>query len=129
MTGIADTTAPTDLTNEIVAIERRFWTEADDPDTFRELIADGGLSVIEPMGAIEKDQAIKMTAPSPWTHVEMTDVVVRQITPDLAILAYHGSARGADGKPYHGSIASTYARIDGQWKLAMSAHQPWEPKT
>ena len=92
-------------------------------------MAEGGLSVIEPMGAIEKQQAIEMTAPTPWRNVEMTDVVVRRITPDLAILAYHGSARGgADGKPYQGSIASAYARIDGRWQLALTVHQPWEPK-
>ena len=117
------------MTDEILAIERRFWAEADDPETFRNLVADGGLSVIEPMGAIEKEQAIEMTAPAPWTDVEMTDVVVRRITPDLAILAYHGRARGAaDGKPYQGSIASAYARIDGRWQLALTVHQPWEPK-
>ncbi len=123
---VADDTA---LTDEILAIERRFWTESDDPDTFRELVADGGLSVIEPMGAIEKDQAISMTAEAPWTDVEMTDVVVHAITSDVAILTYHGSARQAkEGTPYRGSIASTYVRIGGRWQLAMTAHQPWEPK-
>lgn len=128
-TTAATDTSETDVTDEIVAIERRFWAEADDPATFRDLVADGGLSVIEPMGAIEKQQAIEMTAPAPWRDVEMTDVVVRRITPDLAILAYHGRARGeADGKPYQGSIASAYARIDGRWQLALTVHQPWEPK-
>jgi Domain of unknown function (DUF4440) len=130
MTNMTSVIDKTDVTNEILALERRFWTEADDPDTFRELVADGGISVIEPMGAIEKDQAISMTAEAPWADVQMTDVIVRAITPDVVILAYHGSAKGAkDGKPYRGSIASTYARVDGQWKLAMSAHQPWEPKS
>ena len=128
-TSTATAATTTDVSDEILAIERRFWAEADDPATFRDLVADGGLSVIEPMGAIEKDQAIKMTAPAPWTEVQMTDVVVRRITPDLAILAYHGRARGtADGKPYQGSIASAYARIDGRWQLALTVHQPWEPK-
>jgi hypothetical protein len=126
---LPETPTWTDDTDVILAIERRFWTEADDPATFRELIADGGISVIEPMGVVEKDQAIKMAAPAPWTDVQMSDVVVRRLTPDLAILAYHGRARGvADGKPYQGSIASTYARVDGHWKLALTAHQPWEPK-
>ncbi len=123
------TTDETDVTDEILAIERRFWAEADDPAMFRDLMAEGALSVIEPMGAVEKQQAMEMTAPAPWRDVEMTDVVVRRITPDLAILAYHGRARGeADDKPYQGSIASAYARIDGRWQLALTVHQPWEPK-
>jgi Domain of unknown function (DUF4440) len=118
-----------DGSDEIIALERRLWTGADDPATFREILADGAITMIEPMGAVEKQQAIDMTADEPWTDVEMRDVIVRSITPDLVILAYHGSATQAkDGTPYRGSIASTYARIDGQWQLAMSAHQPWEPK-
>ena len=44
-------TSVADVTDEILAIERRFWAEAEDPATFRDLVAEGGLSVIEPMGA------------------------------------------------------------------------------
>ncbi len=116
-------------TDEVLALERRLWTEADRPETMREVIADGGISVIEPLGAVEKTQAMSMPADRPWTEVVMRDVVVREITPDLVVLAYHGQGRRASGgEPYRGSIASTYARIDGRWQLVMTAHQPWVPK-
>lgn len=118
-----------DTTNQILAIEKGFWTKADDPAYFREHVADGGLSVIEPMGFVEKQQAIEFAADKPWTGVEMLDVEVRQMTPDCVILAYHGRGQhDGDEKPYQGSIASTYLRIDGAWRLALSAHQPWTPK-
>jgi hypothetical protein len=119
----------TSTTDEVVAIERGLWTQANDPAYFAEHVAEGGLSVIEPMGFVEKAQLIKMPAEKPWTKVDMLDVEVRQITPDCVILAYHGrGSRAGDEKPYEGSIASTYCRIDGTWQLSLSAHQPWTPK-
>jgi hypothetical protein len=120
----------TSTTDEIVAIERGFWTQANDPAYFAANVAEGGLSVIEPLGFVEKAQVIQWPAEKPWTQVEMLDVEVRQITPDCVILAYHGrGSREGDAKPYEGSIASTYCRIDGKWQLSLSAHQPWAPKT
>jgi hypothetical protein len=69
-----------------------------------------------------------MTADKPYTDVEMLDVVLRQLTPDCVILAYHGQgSRDGDEAPYHGSIASTYVKQDGRWRLALTAHQPWKP--
>ena len=118
-----------DVTDEVLAIEKGFWTEADDPQYFEEHIADRGLTVIEPMGFVEKQQAVAMTADRPWDEVEMLDVQIRDVTADCVIVAYHGRGRRAgDEKPYTGSIASAYVRQDGHWRLALSAHQPWAPK-
>lgn len=117
-----------DATDEVIGIEKGFWTMADDPQYFRDHVADGGLVVIEPMGFVEKQQSVEMTADRPWTDVEMLDVQARRITPDCIIVAYHGRGRrSADDEPYQGSIASTYVQQDGQWRLALSAHQPWTP--
>jgi hypothetical protein len=118
-----------ETTDTVLGIEKGFWTEADNPSYFEEHVAEEGLSVIEPMGFIEKQQAIQWPAEKPWDAVEMLDVQVRQMTPDCVILAYHGRGRrDGDEKPYQGSIASTYIRIEGNWKLALSAHQSWTPK-
>lgn len=116
-------------TDEVVAIERRFWADANAPDFYRQAIADGGLSVIEPMGLIEKEMAVQAAGQGEaWTDVELLDLVAREMTPDCVIVAYHGRARRAsDGSPYHGTIASTYVRRDGSWQLAMTCHQPWKP--
>ena len=117
-----------DVTDQILALEKGFWIHADQPSYFADHIADGGLSVIEPMGFIEREQVASMPAEKPWREVEMLDVRVRQVTPDCVIVAYHGRGRrDGDAKPYEGSIASTYVQVDGDWKLAISAHQPWRP--
>ena len=117
------------VTDEILALEKGFWTRADDPSFFQDHMADGAISVIEPMGFLEKRQAVEMAADKPWKDVEMLDVHVQEVTPDCVILAYHGQgSRDGDEKPYQGSIASTYVKRDGRWQLALSAHQPWKPK-
>ncbi|MBA2253836.1 MAG: nuclear transport factor 2 family protein [Chloroflexi bacterium] len=116
------------VTDEILALEKGFWTEADDPGFFEEHLADDAITVIEPMGFIQKHQAMAMPAEKPWQDVEMTDVTVRQLTPDCVIVAYHGQGRHeGDEAPYRGSIASTYVRRDGRWQLVLTAHQPWKP--
>jgi uncharacterized protein (TIGR02246 family) len=118
----------TRATDEVLELERQFWTRADDPDHFRSSYADEGLTVLEPMGFIGKDQAVKMVADRPWNEVEMEDVEIREVTPDVVIVAYHGTGRrDGDKEPYRGSIASTYVRQDGRWQLALTAHQPWTP--
>lgn len=112
-------------TDEVLALEKRFWTEADNPDLFRETFAEEGIFAGEPMGFIGKQQAMAMTAEEPWTEVEMSDVHVVQLTPDVVILAYHGQGRHeGNEEPYRGNIASTYVRRDGRWLLALTAHQP-----
>jgi hypothetical protein len=117
------------LADEILEIEKSFWTRADDPRVFEENMAEEVISVIEPAGFIEKPQAVKMAADKPYRDVEMQDVVVHQVTPDCVILAYHGQgSRDGDQEPYRGSIASTYVKQNGRWQLALTAHQPWKPK-
>jgi len=69
-----------------------------------------------------------MVADEPWQDVEMADVVVHELTPDLVTLAYHGQGRHeGDEDSYRASIASTWVKRDGRWQLAMTAHQSWQP--
>lgn len=115
-------------TDEVLDLERKFWTEAHEPDVFEEQLADDAITLIEPMGVIQKRQAVSMIADQPWQDVEMTDVTVREVTPDLVILAYHGRGRQAGADRAHlSSVASTYLRRDGRWQLVLTAHQPWTP--
>ena len=114
---------------EIVSLERRFWEEANNPQLFREAFADDGLTILEPIGYIEKDQAVEMSAKGkPFTNVVMEDVHIRELTPDCVALAYHGQGT-ADGQnePYRGSICSIYVRRSNRWQLAVTDHQKWDP--
>ena len=115
---------------EIVSIERRFWEEANNPKLFEEAFADDGLTIFEPMGYIDKKQAMEMSAKGkPFKDVTMEDVHVRDLTPDCVALAYHGQGtREGDDKPYKGSICSVYVRRKDRWQLAVTDHQGWAGK-
>lgn len=113
-------------TDEVMALEKGFWTEGD-AQFFERNFADDGITIFEPMGFIEKAQAVQSAGDEAWREVQMKDVVVREVTPDVIVVAYHGSGRRGDKDPYHVSIGSTYVRLDGRWQLALTAHQPWKP--
>jgi uncharacterized protein DUF4440 len=116
-------------TDEILALEKGFWTQADNPRFFEENAADDLITVLEPVGFIDKQQGLKMIADRPWKDVEMFDVQVREPIPGCVTLAYHGQGiHEGDDEPYRGSIASTYVKRDGHWQLVLTAHQPWKPK-
>lgn len=114
-------------TEEVIALERAMWERANDPKVMEQTMADDAINLMEPMGVVPKDKAVSMTPEQPWTNLQMQDLVVREITPDCIVLAYHGSAEGPDGKPTRSSVCSTYVRMDGQWKMALCSHQPWKP--
>ncbi len=117
-------------TDDVVALERKFWSNANDPTYFQETMADGGIAVMEPMGFIEKAQAVQYAAQGKSRRdVEFKDLIVRQVTLDCIVLAYHGTGRSeGDEKPYRGSICSVYVKRDGRWQSALTAHQPWKPE-
>lgn len=111
---------------QVVAIEERFWRESNNPEFFNKVFADDGVTVIEPMGIIEKRQAVEMSKESPgWEDVEIEGVRTIEITPDCVGLIYHGRAKKKDsGEPYQASMVSVYAKRDGDWQLVLSSHQP-----
>jgi len=116
-------------TDQVIAIERKAWLRVNDPRFFEEAMVDGAISVIEPMGFIEKEQAVAYSGKAKaFSGVEMKDLVIREVTPDCIVLAYHGEGTHVgEDKPYQGSISSTYVKKDGRWQLALTAHQPWKP--
>ena len=111
-------------------LERRFWEEADNPDLFRQAFADDGLTIFEPVGYIEKEEAVRMSEKGkPFTNVRMEDVHVRELAPGCVALAYHGEGiREGDKEPYRGNICSVYVKRDNRWQLAIADHQPWKPQ-
>ena len=116
-------------TDQVIAIERSLWHQANDPKVYQAAMVEGAISVIEPLGFIEKEQAVAYSSKGkPFSGVEMIDLVVHQITPDCIVVAYHGEGTHVgEDKPYQGSIASAYVKKDGRWQLALTAHQPWKP--
>jgi hypothetical protein len=115
---------------DILDIERRFWEEANNPKLYETSMTDDAMTIIEPMGYVDKKQAVEMSSKgAPFKDVEMQDIQMRELTPECVALAYHGKGiQQGKKEPYHGSICSVYVRKDNEWKLAVTDHQPWHPE-
>lgn len=112
-------------TDEVIAIETGFWDHANEPEYYAKHLADDGVTVIEPMGFIEKPMAVEAAKQGdPFVNVELTDMVAREVAPGVVILAYHGRGEHAGKPAYEGSIASVYVLRDGRWQAVLAAHQP-----
>jgi|SRR5579862_5194217 len=109
---------------ELLQVERGFWNG--DPGFFEEHMDERAISVIEPMGFVEKEAAVKAAEQAEgWKDLEIRDVKTIELTPESAAIAYHAEARTPAGKPYRASINSVYVKRNGSWKLALTSHQPW----
>lgn len=114
-------------TDEVIALEKQLWDRANDPAAYDHVVADDAISVIEPLGFVDKRTAMAMAPKGrPFRDLVMHDLIVRPLTADCIAIAYHAEARQDDGKPYRGSICSVYLRREGRWQLALTAHQPWK---
>ncbi|CAN5386533.1 hypothetical protein BH11ARM1_BH11ARM1_11270 [soil metagenome] len=111
----------------IIEVERGLWTKSSDKDFFNASLADNAISVVEPMGFIDKESAIGMIQPgSEWTDLVITDEQFVDISADVRAFLYHATAKNAlTGEPYRASVCSVYSNISGDWKLALTVHQPW----
>lgn len=114
--------------SKLIELEKSFWNASNDADTYSRLMADDAISVIEPMGFIDKASAVEAAKQAPgWNEVTFQDAKVIDLTDDCKALIYHGSAVDkVKGEPYNGSIVSIWVNRGGEWKLALTSHQPWK---
>lgn len=112
--------------NELVALERRFWTEPSG-DLYREHAAPDLLMVFpEPTGVLDLETAIPIVDEAgPWASVELEDLRFVELAPDAAALVYRAVAtRDAGDRPYRTLATSVYTRRDGSWLLALHQQTP-----
>jgi hypothetical protein len=106
--------------DELLTLERGFWTASRDPDYYKKHMADEGLAVFS-MGVMDKSAAVASTSGSDgaaWTDIELKDARLLEITEGAVALVYRGSAE-RDGKPYQANCATVYARRDRSWKMIL----------
>jgi hypothetical protein len=110
------------LREELIALERRFWESAGDPDFYRERFADDGVMAFH-FGVMMKPDVVESMVGAPeWASYSIDDPVVVEISDDVASLTYTTIAVPDDSAdPYRAVITSVYARRDGQ--LALVLHQ------
>jgi hypothetical protein len=113
------------LLSDIVALERRFWEAADDPDVYRECFADDAVVVLE-RGLLDKAAMLEETASAkPWERHTMSDVRLVDIGDGVVALSYRASAeRNGGNHRYDATVSSVYVCRSGTWKLVLHQQTP-----
>ncbi|HZP21766.1 MAG TPA: nuclear transport factor 2 family protein [Bauldia sp.] len=115
------------ITQEITALEKRFWQSMVDKDTdgSAELVADACL-VTGAQGAsrITREQFTRMMETGTWElkSFHLKDVNVEQVAKDVAVIAYKVTEDLiVDGKPMklEAADASTWVRTGDGWRCAL----------
>jgi len=115
--------ATTTVEQEIVELENEYWNSLKNKDTRASLrLTDEPCIVVGPQGAANLDHKAfeKMAQSGNWElkDFELRDVQVRQLTDDVAVVAYDVTENmTVDGKPLklQASDASVWIRRDGRW--------------
>jgi hypothetical protein len=65
-----------------------------------------------------------MAAAPPWSHYELRNEQVVQLSTDAACVLYEAMAERAGQPVYHAWMTSTYVQHAGRWKLALHTQTP-----
>lgn len=112
------------LQNELMEREKQFWNALDNPDFYRENMANDALAVID--GLVKThDDAVAMTQDMPvkFDSVRFQNPRFVQISDDTAAVTYEGTA-DRKGQHYAARITSVYSRRNGKYLLVLTTHTP-----
>jgi hypothetical protein len=110
--------------DELLALERRFWEAAGDPDFYRRRFAEDGRCVFG-FGVMDKAATVAaMESAPPWTTYEINGVTLVELGPQVAALTYSAAATRRGDEPYEAVVSSVYVHRDGEWQLALHHQIP-----
>lgn len=122
------------IQTELVAIEKRLWTAygAKDPAPFQQNVTADYMQVVIGMAPVTGRDAVADAVAAggcDLTDFEFQDVVVRLLTPDIALLCYTATQKGSCGDmplPPKVYVTSLYLRQAGRWMSASYQETPIE---
>jgi hypothetical protein len=111
--------------DDLVALERRFWTQASG-DLYRDHAAPELLMVFPaPTGVLGREAAIPIVDEAgPWQSVELEDVRSIELSPEATAIVYRATGIRGSGEPYRTLATSLYVRRAGRWLLALHQQTP-----
>ncbi len=113
----------TDDEAAILEIEEGFWLKGS-KGYYTEHMASSGLCILPPGEIRTRGQAIEgVEETGPWDQVKRADTQVMRHDDDSATAIYKARA-SRDGLVYDAVVATTYRRIDGEWKAVLHHQTP-----
>lgn len=106
----------------LFALEERFWKEG--AAYYRRQLADDAVMVF-PDDVLVSDQIPDtVEGGKRWTHVELEEHRLIELTHGAALVTYKATARREDGAPYVARASSAYVNDGRRWKLAFHQQTP-----
>jgi ketosteroid isomerase-like protein len=69
-----------------------------------------------------KDEILDSFDAQAWSRFEITSARVIELAPGAGALIYRVAAERGGSQAYEALVCSTYARVNGQWKLVVHQH-------
>ncbi|WP_091601281.1 nuclear transport factor 2 family protein [Arthrobacter koreensis] len=119
------------MENELVEIETAGWhalsTGPGEATAFYSNVLSSQPVVLLTNGLriMDRQQIIESMGGPPWTAFEILEPREDYLADDVGVLTYKVRA-DRDGTPYTALLTSVYARENGEWKLAVHQHTPFE---
>ncbi|MGO1193677.1 MAG: nuclear transport factor 2 family protein [Nesterenkonia sp.] len=115
--------------NELLDLEHRGWQslcESSGADFYGQLMLDDGVMVLAHGYVFDRTQVIDSLNDAPaWSHYEITEPRLLELTAECAVLAYRGTAWRSDTEPvFRAWMSSVYVKQDGRWRLASYQQTP-----
>ncbi|BDZ42255.1 hypothetical protein GCM10025865_15540 [Paraoerskovia sediminicola] len=117
------------MADEPEDLERQGWqalaADAAAATTFYTDVLDAEVLMLLPGGLVidDRDDAIDAMGGAPWESFDLQDVRQVELADDVAVVAY-GVVASRSGQEYSATVSSTYARRDGEWRLAVHQQTP-----
>lgn len=115
----------------LLSLEFELWNAMTAPTDreayFRErLTEDGGMTVMEPLCMVTRDQCLKEAAAAPRVvEFQIDDPRVLRLTDDSGMVIYTMSHRREGGPTLVGGVSSVYVRREDKWWLAYHQVTPY----
>jgi hypothetical protein len=113
------------IRDDLVAIERGFWTQG--ADYYRQNLDDVCVTAFAEMaGAFKREEIAGMIKDEErWRDLNMGVKGFLEPIPGFAILTYEAQAHKA-GRSYRAVVTSSYVMRNGAWKMVLHQQTPLE---
>lgn len=115
--------------DDLLDVEHRGWQslcESSGADFYGTLMLDDGVMILAHGYVFDRQQVIDSLNDAPaWSHYEITEPHLIELTDECAVLAYRGTAwRHGEDPEFRALMSSVYVRREGTWRLASYQQTP-----
>ena len=115
------------LERELLELEDAGWDALSSDrgaSFYRDNMADDGLMVFPGVVMNKADALAAIAFAKPWSEHRISDVAVRALDTDAALIAYRATAQREGAAEYRAMMTSVYVRRAGRWLLALHQQSP-----